>query len=162
MDEHDGPVALADALADRALRRAGAATTVGGFVLGALALIFLLLAEGRVDAGSLPQVFILGTGQVTGLVLGLRCQLAARRLRSEPGAGPSRARTAAGVVRRGMVTMALVAGAVALWSLVVLRPFTAAALSVAIGSALVAQFMILVHLQRRALLRAGARSRRWA
>lgn len=163
MDERGERTALADALADRALRRAGTATTLGGFALGALALIFLLLADGRADVGSLPQVFILGTGQVAGLVLGLRCQLAARRLTTDLGSGQLRALTAATLVRRGMVTTALVAGAVALWSLAMLRPFLAAALSVATGSALLAQFMILLHLQRRALLRAtGSRGRGWS
>lgn len=157
MDERTELTALADALADRALRRAGSAATIGGFALGALALVFLMLAEGRVDATSLPQVFILGAGQVAGLVLGLRCQLAARQLAADPGSGQDRAAAAADLLRRGLLTVTLVAAAVAVWALVVLRPFTSAALSVAIGSALLAQFMILMHLQRRALLRAGPR-----
>ena len=154
----DELTALADALADRALRRAGAAATAGGFALGALALVFLLLAGGRMDATSLPQVFILGTGQVAGLVLGTGCQLSARGLAADPGSGQGRASDGARLLRRGMLATALVAAVAAAWALVMLRPLTVSALSVAIGSALLAQFLILLHLQRRALLRAGPRT----
>lgn len=157
MDAADELTSLADALADRALRRAGTAATVGGFLLGALALVFLVLAQGRLDESSLPQVFILGTGQVAGLVLGAHCQLSARALAAERGAGQQRSLAAAAVVRRTLVTVLLVAGTVAVWSLVTMRPFTAAALSVAIGLALLSQFVVLMVVQRRGLLRAGPR-----
>ena len=159
MDAADELTSLADALADRALRRAGTAATIGGFLLGALALIFLVLAQGRLDETSLPQVLLLGTGQLAGLVLGVRCQLSARALSGERGTGQGRALAAAGLLRRGLLVTGLVAGVVAGWSLLTLRPFTAAALSVAIGSALLSQFVVLLLAQRRGLLRAGPRPR---
>ena len=148
---------LADALAERALGRATSAAAVAGLAMGTLALLFLVMAGGRLDARSLPPLLVLGIGQLAGLVAAAGGVTRLRAVRSVAGTGPGHAAGAAGLLRRLLVGTAVLAAVVAAASVVALRPVVTAAFSALLALALLAQFLIVIFVQRRALLRASVR-----
>ncbi len=152
-------VDLADAVAARALQRSANGAAVSAIALGVLATAFLVLAQGRLGPQSLPQVAILGLGQVVGLALALRCALRARALSrtDRRGSGPSEAESAARDARRTVLGLTVSTAAIAGCLLVTLRPFALTALSVVLSVAVLAQLVVVLTTLRRRLLRAARR-----
>ncbi len=156
-ERSDGEVDLADALAERALARAATGTATAGTALGALALVFVLLAGGRLDATSLPQLLVLGTGQLAGLAVAWTVSARLRAVRTSPGTGPGHASGAAGVLGRAVTAVPAVGAVLALGSIVVLTPRSASAFSAVLALALLTQLALVLHVLRRPLLRAARR-----
>jgi len=154
--EDDGE-GLSDALAARALARVVTGAAAAGFALGLLALVFVLLADGRLDATSLPQVLVLGTGQVVGLVVASAAATRLRAVRAVPGTGPGHASGAARTAGRAVVVASVVGVVLAVGSIVVLTPRSASAFSAVLGLALLSQLALVLHVLRRALVRAARR-----
>ena len=150
-DERD----LADALAERALARAAGSLAAAAVVLGVLAAVFLVLADGALDVRSLPQVVLLSAGQVVGLALAALALTRLRSVRSVPGGGPSAAAVTAAVLDRVVVAVPVGGAVVAVVLVVVLAPRTTAALSAVVGLALLAQLSVLAAVLRRPLRRAA-------
>ena len=147
----DDVVDLADALAERALARAVAACAACALVLGVLALAFVTLADGRLDATSLPQVAVLAVGQVAGLVLAWTLSQRLRAVRAGRGSGPGHASGAALAARRTVVAVPVVGLAVAAACTVLLEPRSTSAFSGLLAVALLGQLPLVLHLQRRGL-----------
>ena len=148
---------LADALAERALGRATSAAAVAGLAMGTLALLFLVMAGGTLDARSIPPMLVLAIGQLAGLVAAGAGVTRLRAVRSQPGTGPGHAAGAAVVLRRVLVGTSLLALAIAIVSVIVLRPFVTAAFSALLALAILTQFLLVLFVQRRVLLRASIR-----
>lgn len=148
---------LADALASRALGRLAIGAATAGSALGLLALVFVLLADGRLDATSLPQLLVLGTGQVTGLVVAATAVGRLRAVRGTPGSGPGHASGAARTVGRAVVVAAAVGAVLAAGSIVAVTPRSASALSAVLALALLSQLAVVLHVLRLALGRAARR-----
>ena len=160
MDDRDDrrPVALADALAARALGRAAAGAATAGCALGVLALAFVLLADGRLDATSLPQLLVLGTGQVVGLVVAASAATRLRAVGAAPGGtGPGHASGAAVAVGRAVVVAAVVGAVLGVGSIAALTPRSASAFSAVLAMALLSQLVLVLHVLRRGLVRASRR-----
>jgi hypothetical protein len=147
--------ALADALALRALGRLATGAAGAGTALGLLALVFVLLAGGRLDATSLPQLVVLGAGQVAGLYLAAEGFFRSRRVGALPGSGPGEAAAAAFTLSRAVVVVPAMGLALALGSIAVLTPRSASAFSAALALALLVQLTLVLHVLRRGLARAG-------
>jgi hypothetical protein len=148
---------LADALAERALGRATAAGAVAGLAMGTLALLFVVMAGGDLDERSLPQLLVLGVCQVAGLVTAGRCVARLRAVRSAPGTGPGHAAGAAVMLRRLLVGTTALGAALGLLGVIVLRPIVTAGFSALLAVALLSQFVLVLEVQRRGLLRAAVR-----
>lgn len=146
---------LADALAERELARTAGGLAVGGVVLGAMAALFLVVAEGRLDAGSAPQVVVLGTGQLAALVLAGTAVVRLRAVRSRPGSGPAAAGSTAALLDR-LVVAVPVAGSLAGAVLVaIVTPRVTSLFSVVVSLAVLAQLAVLAAVLRRGLRRAA-------
>lgn len=148
---------VADARADRALAQATATSALVGLALGMLAMTFLLIADGELGEQTLPQLLVLGLGQVAGLVAAAACAVRLRAVRSTPGSGPGHAAGAAILLRRVIPTVALMALATAVACVAALSPRATSALSAAVSLALLSQLVLVLHVQRRALDRAARR-----
>jgi hypothetical protein len=154
---------LAVALTDRALSRTIGGGLVCACVTACLALIFVLVNDGRLDVRALPQVLVLGVAHLAGIACaaaGLRLQ---RRLRRLPSTAEDReagdiATRAAVFVGRVVLIAPFPAVAIGVGCLLWLRPTVVAALSVTVALAIAAQAMIVLHVQRRALVRAAWRT----
>lgn len=153
-----GDAGLADALAERALGRATATAALAGLLMGTLALLFLVMAGGTLDARSIPPVLVLGIGQLTGLVAAGAGVTRLRAVRFEPGTGPGQAAGAADLLRRLVVGTSVAAASVGVGCTLTLRPFATAAFSAVLAFALLTQFLLVLFVQRRVLLRASVRS----
>ena len=151
------PPELADALAERALARAATGAATAGCALGLLALAFVLLAHGRLDATSLPQLLVLGTGQVVGLVVAWSASSRSRAVRASPGTGPGHASGAARVLGRAVVVAPAVGAVLAVGSILGLTPRSASAFSAVLALALLTQLALVLHVLRRPLVRASRR-----
>lgn len=151
---HDA-VDLADALAERALARTVVAGAGGAVVLGVLALAFVQLADGRLDATSAPQVAVLAVGQVSGLVVAWSTSRRLRAVRAARGSGPGHASGAAVGVGRTVVTVPAVGLLVGVATTAAFAPRSTAAFSALLALALLGQLPLLLHLRRRGLLRAA-------
>lgn len=151
----DDVVDLADALAERALARTVAASAGCAVVLGVLALAFVQLAGGRFDATSAPQVAVLAVGQVAGLVLAWTTSRRLRAVRDARGTGPGHASGAAVTAGRAVVAVPAVGLLVGVVATVALTPRSTAAFSALLAVFLLGQLPLLLHLQRRGLLRAA-------
>jgi hypothetical protein len=152
----------ADALADRALSRAGASLAVGSLALAVLSLLFLLLADGALDARSLPQVVVFGIGELGGLAVAAVCFTLPRRPRRQVdagslGSGPDAADIAQITVGRLVVGLPVVCGAAAVVLAVTLRPVSTAVLSAAVAMAIASQLAVLAAVQRSGLRKAAIR-----
>lgn len=156
MDTSDD-IELADALAERALGRATAAVAVAGLVMGTLALLFVVMTDGAVDERSLPPLLVLGVGQVAGLVAAGGCATRLRAVRRVPGTGPGHAAGAAVLLRQVQLATLALGGLAGLFGVVALRPIVTAAFSAVLALALLSQFVLVLHTQRRGLLRAARR-----
>ncbi len=152
-----GDLDLADALAERSLGRATSAAAVAGLAMGTLAILFLVMARGALDARSIPPLLVLGIGQLAGLVAAGGGVTRQRAVRAEPGTGPGHAAGAANLLRRLLVGTGVLAAAVGLGSVFALKPLATAAFSALLALALLAQFLLVLFVQRRALLRAALR-----
>lgn len=148
-------VGLADALASRALGRLATGSAIAGCALGLLALVFVLLADGRLDATSLPQLLVLGTGQVVGLVVTATAVARLRAVRAAPGTGPGHASGAARTVGRAVVVASVVGVVLAGSSIAALTPRSVSAFSAVLALALLSQLALVLHALRQALLRAA-------
>ncbi len=153
---------LADALADRALSRAGGSLALGSLALAVLSLVFLLLADGALDARSLPQVIVFGIGELGGLAAAGVCFMLLRRLRRQVdagslGSGPDAAEVAQVTVGRLVVGLPVMCGAAAVVLAVTLRPVATAVLSATVAMAIVSQLAVLAAVQRSGLRRAAIR-----
>ncbi len=153
---------LALALTDRALSRTISGGLVGACAAAALALVFVLVNEGRLDVRALPQVLILGVANLAGIACSARCLRLQRRIRRLPATAADReageiASSAATFVGRVVLVAPLLAVAVGAMCLALLRPAVVAALSVTVSLAIAAQAMIVLHVLRRALVRAAWR-----
>ncbi len=148
---------LADAVAERALGRATAAAAFGGLALGVLALLFLTLEDGGVDARSLPQLLVLGVGQVAGLVAAAASASRLRTVRAVPGTGPGHAAGAAALLGRLVVVTSATGLGVAAVGTALVRPVATGAFSAVVALALLSQLVLILHWQRRRLLRAAVR-----
>ena len=157
MDAQDDRVALADALAARALGRAAAGGATAGCALGVLALAFVLLADGRLDATSLPQLLVLGTGQVVGLVVAASAATRLRAVGAAPGTGPGHASGASRTVGRAVLVGAVVGAVLGVGSIVALTPRSTSAFSAVLAMALLSQLVLVLHVLRRGLVRASRR-----
>ena len=154
---------LAIALTDRALSRTISGGLVCACAAAALALVFVLVNEGRLDVRALPQVLVLGVANLAGIACSADCLRLQRRLRRLPVTAEDRqvgeiATSAATFVGRVVLVAPLVAVAVGAGCLALLRPVVVAALSVTVSLAIAAQAMIVLHVLRRALVRAAWRA----
>lgn len=102
---------LADALAERALARAAGGLAAAAVVLGTLAAVSLVLAEGAAPARTLPPVVLLTAGQLGGLAASAAALAGLRKVRSRPGTGPAVAKRTARLLDRFVVAVPVVGAA---------------------------------------------------
>ncbi|GAB2690594.1 hypothetical protein [Thalassiella azotivora] len=156
---------LLDAWVDRAIGRAATAVAVGTAALAVMAALFVVLADGSLDAGTGPQVWSLTAGVALGLVVGGALHGLLRRLRAATdadrvGIGPTVAASAVTWLNRLVVGAPVVATLGSAGYLLASGALsggrtTTVLLSCAVGIAVVAQLGVLGALQRVPLRRAA-------
>lgn len=145
------------ALAHRAVARPMRNIAISGGALGVLALAFIVVADGHLDATSIPQLGILGLGWLTGIIVPSYCvrlQSAVHRGRLDPFEACARLD---GVLRGtaiGLPVCALVLG-IAMVALV--EPTSTTVLSVAVSLAIVSQLVAVLVAVRPGVRRAARR-----
>lgn len=145
---------LAMALAERALARAVLGTAAAGMLVGVVALLFLVLSQGRLDALTVPVVALAGTGQLTGLAAAAACAVRLREVRA--GRVPQQRALAAQRSLRVLGQSAIALGAVlALVLVVLLDPTGRAVVGAAVGGGLLAQVVVALTVLRGPLGRAS-------
>lgn len=156
MSEPSDDPGLAAAVAERALARTARGAALGGCALGLLALAFLFIADGTLDARSIPQLLLLGLGQLVGLGAAGLAVLAIRHCRVGHDA-ILQTRQAASRLFRAIQVLTIGSAGIAVGCLAVLRPFTITALSVVLSLAIVAQLALVLVALRGRLRRAADR-----
>jgi hypothetical protein len=78
-------------------------------------------------------------------------------VRLQPGTGPGHAAGAAALLQRLVLGTIALAASVGVGSILTLKPFATAAFSALLALALLSQFLLVLFVQRRVLLRASVR-----
>lgn len=150
-----GGVALADGVAVRALTRCAAVMAIAAACLAVMSLLFLRLADDELGARSLPQIVVLGWGQVVALGAAVGCTARARAVRLTPGTGPGHAAGAGRLLGHVVLAAPVGAGLLAAACVVTLTPRAESLLSAVLALAVVAQVAVLALVQRGLLRRPG-------